>query len=82
MAIQHDGTWPRLAPSLCISYSTKSDIHVIIMNPPMILLSDEIQFFLSAPNSGKKTFSSHTIPTTTGLEESLDSAISLPEGHL
>ena len=24
---------PRLAPSLCISYSTKSDIHGIIMNP-------------------------------------------------
>ena len=23
----------RLAPSLCISYSTKSDIHGIIMNP-------------------------------------------------
>ena len=45
----------RLAPSLCISYSTKSDIHGIIMNPQMggdITVRDEI--LLSAPHSGKK----------------------------
>ena len=49
----------RLAPSLCISYSTKSDIHGIIMNPQMggdITVRDEIR--LSAPHSGKKVIQS------------------------
>ena len=47
----------RLAPSLCISYSTKSDIHGIIMNPQMggdITVRDE----MSAPHSGKKVIQS------------------------
>ena len=43
--------WGRLAPSLCISHSSKSDIHEIIMNPLdglKKLLSREIQRFVSA----------------------------------
>ena len=42
---------PRLAPSLCISHSSKSDIHEIIMNPLdglKKLLSREIQRLVSA----------------------------------
>ena len=49
----------RLTPSLCISHSTKSDIHGIIMNPLdewENLLSNEI--LLSAPNSGEKVIKS------------------------
>ena len=45
----------RPAPSLFISYSTKSDIHGIIMNPQMggdITVRDEI--LLSVPHSGEK----------------------------
>ena len=54
----------RLAPSLCISHSTKSDIHGIIIKPfgeCENLLSGEIQLkkiHLSAPNSGKKVMQS------------------------
>ena len=32
LPLRHPG--PRLAPSLCISHPTKSDIHEIIMHPP------------------------------------------------
>ena len=35
LVLLKDSVDPRLAPSLCISYSTKSDIHGIIMNPQM-----------------------------------------------
>ena len=66
----------RLAPSLCISCSTKSDIHGIIMNPPRWvgkLLRDEIQ---SHPQIlAKKSFSPYIIPKTKGLEESLDPSL-------
>ena len=51
----------RLAPSLCISHSSKSDIHEIIMHPledGKILLYAEIQILLSAPHSGKKVIQS------------------------
>ena len=34
MGIKVSGSFVRLAPSLCIFYSTKSDIYGIIMNPP------------------------------------------------
>ena len=49
----------RLAPSLCISHSSKSDIHEIIINPldeRKKLLSGET--LLSAPHSGKKVIQS------------------------
>ena len=46
-----DSLLTRLAPSLCISYSTKSDIHAIIMNPQM---GGDITVRLSAPHFGKK----------------------------
>ena len=49
----------RLAPSLCISHSTKPDMHGILMNPfdeLENLLFDEI--LPSAPNSGKKVIQS------------------------
>ena len=52
----------RLAPSLCISYSTKSDIHGIIMTPQMggdITVRDEI--LLSAHILVKKPYSPHII---------------------
>ena len=64
----------RLAPSLCISHPTKSDIHEIIMHPieeGKILLYAEIQILMSASHSGKKSYSPHIIPKTKGLEESL-----------
>ena len=52
-----------LTPSL-LSYSTKSDIHGIIMNPSG-------GWALSAPHSGKNVISPHIIPKTKGPEESL-----------
>ena len=55
----------RLAPSLCISYSTKSDIHVIIMNPSDGGNPTVWQKFW------KKPFRLHIIPKTKGLDESL-----------
>ena len=57
----HGLLFPRLAPSLRISHSSKSDIHEIIMNPLdeyKKLLSREIQILLSAPHSGKKVIQS------------------------
>ena len=59
----------RLAPSLCISHPTKTDIHEIIMHPleeGTILLYAEIQPHILV----KKSYSPHIIPKTKGLEES------------
>ena len=59
----------RLAPSFCISHTTKSDIHEIIMHPleeGKIILYAEIPHILV-----KKSYSPHIIPKTKGLEESL-----------
>ena len=56
-----DQQFIRLAPSLCISYSTKSDIPGIIMNPQMggdITVRDEIQPHILV----KKSYSPHIIP--------------------
>ena len=55
--------WPycRLAPRVCISHSSKSDTHEIIMNPLdelKKLLSREIQPHILV----KKSFSPHIIP--------------------
>ena len=60
----------RLATSLCISYSTKSDIHGIIMNPYNTKASLKYKL-LSASHSSKKSFSPHIIPKTKGLKGSL-----------
>ena len=62
---------PRLAPSLCISYSTKSkpDIHGIIMNP--YNTKTYLKYFCQPHILVKKSFSPHIIPKTKGLEESL-----------
>ena len=58
-------TWIRLAPRLCISHSTKSDIHWVIINT-----LDEWENLLSGePNSGKKSFSPHIISKTKGFKE-------------
>ena len=53
------GTGPnsKLTPSLCISYSTKSDIHGIIMNPYNTKTYLKYKP-LSAPHSGKKIIQS------------------------
>ena len=61
-----------LAPSLCISYSTKSDIHGIIININLYNTKTYLKYkLLSAPHSGKMSFSPHIIPKTKGLEEIL-----------
>ena len=53
----------RLAPSLCISYSTKSDIHGIIMNPY------NTKTYLKCVNHNlvKKSFNPYIMPNTKGL---------------
>ena len=63
MGGQQEKAYFRLAPSLCIFDSSKSDIHEIIMNPldwEKKLLSREIQ---DQPHIlVKKSFSPHIIP--------------------
>ena len=48
---------PRLSPSLCISYSTKSGIHGIIINP-YNTKTDLKYTEMSARHSGKKVIQS------------------------